>query len=84
MLKELLYAGVGGMVFLKERVEDELKKLEEKGKISTTDAKSFMDSLKEKGEAEEHRFKEEIKKALREVIDELGLATKQDIEELKH
>ncbi|MBN2870121.1 MAG: hypothetical protein JXK04_04110 [Campylobacterales bacterium] len=83
MLKELLYTGMGGALLLKEKVEEELKKLEEKGKISTTDTKSFLESLKTKGEEEEKRLKEEIKSAIREVIEELGVATKQDIEALK-
>lgn len=83
MLKELLYTGMGGALLLKEKVEEELKKLEEKGKINTNDTKSFLESLKSKGEDEEKRLKEEIKSAIREVIEELGIATKQDIEELK-
>lgn len=83
MLKELLYTGMGGALLLKEKVEEELKKLEEKGKISTTDTKSFLDSLKTKGADEEKRLKEELKSAIREVIEELGIATKQDIESLR-
>ena len=82
MIKELLYTGMGGALLLKEKVEEELKKLEEKGKISTTDTKSFLDSLKTKGADEEKRLKEELKSAIREVIEELGIATKQDIESL--
>lgn len=81
MLKELMYTGLGGALLFKERVEEELKKLEEKGKISTSDTKSFLESLKTKGENEEMRLKEEIKTAIKEVIEELGLATKKDIEE---
>lgn len=83
MIKELLYTGMGGALLLKEKVEEELKKLEEKGKISTTDTKSFLDSLKTKGADEEKRLKEELKSAIREVIEELGIATKQDIESLR-
>ena len=83
MLKELLYTGMGGALLLKEKVEEELKKLEEKGKISTTDTKSFLESLKTKGADEEKRLKEELKSAIREVIEELVIATKQDNESLK-
>jgi polyhydroxyalkanoate synthesis regulator phasin len=83
MLKELFYTGMGGAFLIKEKVEEELKKLEEKGKISTTDTKSFLESLKTKGENEENRLKEELKTAIKEVIEELGLATKKDIEALK-
>lgn len=83
MLKDLLYAGIGAAVVMKEKVEDEVKKLEENGKIKTTDAKSFLESIEKKGQEEESRIKEELKSTLKEIIDELGLATKADIEKLK-
>lgn len=83
MLKDLLYAGVGAAVVMREKVESEIKKLEESGKIKTDDAKSFLDSIEQRGKEEQTRVKEEIKSALKEVIDELGLATKADLEKLK-
>lgn len=83
MLKEILYTGIGAASLLKERVEEEVKKLEENGKIKTDDAKSFLESIENKGKEEEEKAKEKLKEALREVMDELGLATKADIETLK-
>ncbi len=84
MLKELLYTGLGAAVVFKEKVEEEVKKLEETGKIKTDDAKSFLDSIEKKGKEEDERIKEQFRSALKEVIDELGLATKEDIEKLKN
>ena len=83
MLKELIYTGLGGALLFKEKVEDELKKLEEKGKLDTKDIKSFMESLEEKGKESDKKFKEELKSSLKEIIDELGIATKEDLEKLK-
>ncbi|TKI69355.1 hypothetical protein FCU45_07505 [Sulfurimonas crateris] len=83
MLKDLLYTGIGAAVVLKERVEAEVKKLQDEGKIKTDDAKSFLDSIEAKGKEEEQRIKEQFKSALKEVIDELGVATKADLEKLK-
>jgi polyhydroxyalkanoate synthesis regulator phasin len=83
MLKELLYTGMGGALLLKERVEEELKKLEAKGKLNADESKSFLENLKTRGENEETRLKEELKTAIKEVIEEMGLATKKDIEALK-
>ncbi len=83
MLKDLLYAGIGAAVVMREKVESEVKKLEESGKIKTDDAKSFLESIEQKGKEEQTRLKEEIKSALKEVIDELGLATKADLDKLK-
>lgn len=83
MIKEILYTGLGGAMLLKERVEEEVEKLQEKGKLSKEDADTFIEKLKTRGEEEEEKLKKEIKEALKEVIDEMGLATKSDIEALK-
>jgi polyhydroxyalkanoate synthesis regulator phasin len=83
MLKDLIYTGIGAVAVLKEKVEAEVKKLEEEGKLKTADAKSFMESIEQKGKEEESKIKEQLKSALKEVIDELGLATKADLEKLK-
>lgn len=83
MLQNLLYTGMGAATLLKEKVEDEIKHLEEKGKIKTDDAKSFLESIESKGKDAEQKAKEELKHHLKEIISELGLATKEDIEKLK-
>lgn len=83
MIKELLYTGFGGALMLKEKVEEEIKKLEEKGKLSKEDADNFIEKLKERGEEEEEKLKTHIKEALKEVIEEMNLATKADIDALK-
>ena len=83
MLKELIFTGLGGALVLKEKIEDELKKLEEKGKLDTKDVKSFLESLEQKGKESDEKFKAELKSALKEIIDELGLATKEDLQKLK-
>ena len=83
MLKELLHVGLGSVVVVKEKIEEELKVLQEKGKINSTDAKSFIESITKKGEEEDERVKTKIKEMLKEAIEELGLATKKDLEDLK-
>ena len=83
MLKELLHTGIGAGLLIKEKVEEEMKKLEDEGKIKTTDAKSFLESIEQKGKEEETKSKEKIKSILKEVIQELDIATKHDIQNLK-
>lgn len=83
MLKNLLYIGVGAATVLKERVESEVNKLEEEGKLKTSDAKSLLESIEEKGKIEEEKFREQLKTTLKEVLNELGVATKTDLEKLK-
>jgi polyhydroxyalkanoate synthesis regulator phasin len=83
MLKEMLYTGLGGALLLKERVDEEIEKLQEKGKLSKEDADSFMKKLQNRGEEEEEKIKAKIKEALKEVIEEMEIATKADIQALK-
>jgi len=83
MLKDILYTGLGMGVVLKEKVQNEIQKLEDEGKLKKDDAASLLESLSNKGQEEEKRVKELLKSSIREVIDELGLATKADIEALK-
>jgi polyhydroxyalkanoate synthesis regulator phasin len=83
MLEQIFHTGLGGAILLKERVEMELEKLEEKGKLSKEDAKTFLDGLKTRGEEEEAKLKATLKDVFKEVADELGLATKEDIQDLK-
>jgi len=78
-MKDLLYAGLGGLLVVKEKVEQEVKKLEEKGKLSREDGEKFIKELQEKGKESETEFKQHIKDALKEAIDELGLVTKEDL-----
>ena len=83
MIKDILYTGLGGALLLKERVDEEIEKLQERGKLSKDDATAFLEKLQTRGEEEEEKYKSQIKEALKEVIDEMGLATKKDIEALK-
>jgi len=76
-------ASLGAAHTIKEQVEKDLKKLEEEGKLSKEDFKTFISSLEEKGKIEEENVKEHIKSHLKELVEELGLVTKEDLEKLK-
>ena len=83
MLKDMLYTGLGIGILLKEKVQDEIKKLEDEGKIKKDDATTLLNSLSTKGQEEEQKIKAIFTKSIKEVIDEFGLATKEDIANLK-
>lgn len=83
MIKELFEIGIGTALIAREKVEEELGKLEDKGKISKEEAAKFIASAKERSDAHRKELREELKSMIKEVIDEMGLATKEDIEALK-
>lgn len=83
MIKDIFHTGIGAIAIFKEKVEEEIKKLEESGKIKTEDAKSFLTSLANKGKESEEKSKNAVKDAIKEALDELGVVTKDDIAKLK-
>lgn len=83
-LKDLFYLGIGSALIAKEKIEAEAKELIEKGKLTKEQQSEFIEKAKERAKTEEHEFNEKLKNMVREVISEMGLATKEDIEELKN
>jgi polyhydroxyalkanoate synthesis regulator phasin len=82
-LEQLFYAVLGGALTVKERIEasnEELKAWQEK---SEANARTLFDDLAQRGEKEKVHLKEMFKEILKQVVDELDLATKQDLEKLK-
>ncbi|SHJ04496.1 hypothetical protein SAMN02745165_01391 [Malonomonas rubra DSM 5091] len=82
-LEQLFYAVLGGALAVKEKIEannEELKAWQEK---SEENARTFFDEMAQRGEKEKEQFKGMFKDILKEVIDELDLVTKQDIEKLR-
>ena len=82
MLKDLIYIGLGGALLAKEKVEKELSELVDKGKLNKEEAQNFIDKAKVKGEEEEKEFKGHLKEVIKETLEEMGVATKEDIKAL--
>ena len=82
-IKDLFYLGIGAAMIAKEKIEEEAKDMMEKGKISKEERQAFVDKAKAKAKEEEQELQEKFKNAVKDVVSEMGLATKEDIEELK-
>ena len=82
-LEQLFYAALGGALAVKEKLEtsnDEIKACLEKNEEN---ARTFFDDMAKRGEKEKDQFKGMLKDVLKELVDELNLATKDDLEKLK-
>jgi len=82
MLKDLITIGLGGALLAKEKVEKELSELVDKGNLNKEEAQNFIDKAKVKGEKEEKEFKAHLKEVIKETLEEMGVATKEDIKTL--
>lgn len=83
LLKNVVYAGLGAAFLTKEKVEELTKDLIEKGKMSQEDGKQFVEDLLRKSEKAKDQLDLWINKRVEERINQLNLATKDEVAELQ-
>jgi polyhydroxyalkanoate synthesis regulator phasin len=83
MLKNVLYAGIGAAFLTKEKIEELKSDLIEKGKLSQDEGKQFVDDLLRKSEKAKDQLDLWINKRIEERINQLDLATKDEVAELQ-
>lgn len=83
MITEIMNTVLGASVMARKKMEEELKDLESKGKIKKCDVKEHIKAYEKKGKAENKRIKKHIKSMMKEIINELGIATKKDLKKLE-
>jgi len=82
-MEHIFYAFVGGMLNLRDRLEEQKSEMKEAYERNEESARTFVDDLAKRGQEEKAELRASLTEMLKEVIDELGLATKEDIAELK-
>jgi len=82
-LEQLFYFALGSALAVKEKLEkngEEMKEWQEKAEEK---AKEHFDDLAQRGEQEKESFKQMMTDILKDVVADLDLATKADLEKLK-
>lgn len=82
-MEHIFYAFVGGMLNLRDHLESQREELKETHAHNAETAKAFVDDLAQRGAAEKDELRASLTKMLKEVVDELGLATKEDLAALR-
>ncbi len=80
---DILQLGLGAAFLAKDKIEELLKEMERRGELSRSEAQKFVAQAKQRAQDERDALDARIEEKIRKRIDELGLATKADIEELK-
>lgn len=83
-MKNLLLAGIGAVYHTYELAAEALNEMVKKGQLTVDQAKELNEELKKKAKAEESSDSDSIDAdTLKGILQDLNLATKDDIEELK-
>ncbi|MHB8057391.1 MAG: phasin family protein [Desulfuromonadaceae bacterium] len=82
-LEQLFYFGLGSALMAKEKIEQAGESARSSMEDRDQKAREFFDQAVAKGSEEREQVKGNIKELLKEAIDELGLATRADVDALR-
>jgi len=80
---DLLSIGLGAAFLAKDKFGEILEELETRGEVSKAEAKNLMEEAKARAKQEEEALAARVRQEVKKVLDEIGVATKDDIAELK-
>ncbi len=83
LLKNVVYTGIGAAFLTRDKIEELKGDLIEKGKLTREEGKQFVDDLMKKSEKAKDELELWINKRVEERIQQLDLATKDDIADLQ-
>ena len=83
ILKESALIGLGLIVMTKEKIEEVAKDLQKEHNLTPEEGKKFVKQLLEKTADSRKKLEGEIEKIIKNVVSNLPIATKKDLENLE-
>ena len=83
LVKKGLMFGLGLAAISKEQVEKLVDELVKKGEVSQSESKELINTIAQKGEEQQKQLNQMIHEQIKQIIQELDLATKDDISRLE-
>ena len=82
LLEKGFLAGIGLLSMTREKAEKIIDELSKEGELQKGEMKQWVDQLSNRGEEERNALRNLIRDELKKVLDDMGLATKEDIQKL--
>jgi polyhydroxyalkanoate synthesis regulator phasin len=82
LLEKGFLAGIGLLSMTREKAEKIIDELSHEGEVQKGEMKQWVDKLSDRGEEERQALRKLIRDELKKVLDDMGLATKEDIQKL--
>jgi polyhydroxyalkanoate synthesis regulator phasin len=83
LAEEALFAGIGAAALTKDRADELVDELAERGKMTREESRAFVDDLANRWRGDAVRFGERSSAALGDVLRSLGIVTRREYEELE-
>ncbi len=75
-------AGIGLLSMTREKAQEIIEDLSHEGEVQKSEIKQWVDKLSDRGEEEQQALRKLIRDEMKKVMDDMGLATKEDIQKL--
>jgi polyhydroxyalkanoate synthesis regulator phasin len=82
LLEKSFLAGIGLLSMTREKAEKIIDELSHEGEVQKGEVKQWVDKLSDRGEEERLALRKLIRDEMKKVMDEMGIATKEDIQKL--
>jgi polyhydroxyalkanoate synthesis regulator phasin len=82
LLEKGFLAGIGLLSMTREKAQKVIDELTREGELQKNEVKEWVDQLSSRGEEERQALRKLVRDEVKKVLDEMGLATKEDIQKL--
>ncbi len=82
LLEKGILAGLGLLSMTREKAQKFVDDLTQRGEVNREEAREWVERLVQRGEEERQAIRKLIRDEVKAVMDELGLPTKQDLQDL--
>ena len=82
LLEKGFLAGIGLLSMTREKAQQVIEELTHEGELQKNEVKEWVDQLSDRGEEERQALRKLVREEMKKVLDEIGLATKEDIQKL--
>ena len=82
LLEKGFLAGIGLLSMTREKAQKVIEELTHEGEVQRSEVKEWVDQLSSRGEEERQALRKLVRDEVKKVLDEMGLATKEDIQKL--
>lgn len=83
LIKKAFYTGLGAAELTREKVEDLARELADKGKVSDSEIKKFVDEMLDKSQERKDQLMKQLEKMTEETLKRMNLASRDDLDALE-
>jgi polyhydroxyalkanoate synthesis regulator phasin len=83
LIRKTVLAGVGAMVMTREKIEESMSELVEKGRISAKEAREVAEKIAAEGRREFETVSADTQKRIKEMLEQMGVGQKDRIGDLE-